>query len=466
MARPKAGRPNRGYYATGAKGDAQYRKDVQKYNEDLKKAKEAKTKLSTEKQIKKQTEANKKSANKSKTSASKTKQPRSSAAKGKSLASGKKTSKTKATDNLQKQPEVKKRGRPRKVVETPKNNNLKIAKDLAEKTYKGTKKRVGSAVKQTRKFAEKQAPKVEGWKKTLKAGLRKKNPPAETRPQKVFQAINQTMRKGRILGKKYLKDKKPFRKALTKGVEAIKADKGKSLVKGGANLTKGAIAYTLADAAMKRATAPVTNRIVKSYRNAKRRSVGMKNLTLEESNKISKDWRKKSGAEKKAILKKEKEFIKDYRAKNPKPTKNKDSSKKGLYAKYGQRLQNISDKAKNKTNKTDKPKNNTKSTSKDLKINKSSDYLDKPKVRSVDKTDYNINTEGGKKAYNNALLKSNAPKPGSARAKMREKNVKRFGQPHVDRLVKKNREFQEIKKIKDRNQRKKRREEYRQKYGR
>lgn len=56
-------------------------------------------------------------------------------------------------------------------------------------------------------------------------------------------------------------------------------------------------------------------------------------------------------------------------------------------------------------------------------------------------------------------------KAGSARERLRAKNVKRFGKAHVDRLIAKNKEFQAIKKIKDRTERKKQKEAYRQKYG-
>ena len=50
-------------------------------------------------------------------------------------------------------------------------------------------------------------------------------------------------------------------------------------------------------------------------------------------------------------------------------------------------------------------------------------------------------------------------KAGSAREKLRAKNVKRFGKAHVDRLVAKNKEFQAAKKDK------KKMKAYREKYG-
>ena len=71
-----------------------------------------------------------------------------------------------------------------------------------------------------------------------------------------------------------------------------------------------------------------------------------------------------------------------------------------------------------------------------------------------------------KKTQSNNTTTSKTPRPGSARAKLREKNIKRFGEAHVNRLIAKNKEFQAIKKIKNREERKRRREAYRQKYGR
>ena len=51
------------------------------------------------------------------------------------------------------------------------------------------------------------------------------------------------------------------------------------------------------------------------------------------------------------------------------------------------------------------------------------------------------------------------PKAGSARERLRAKNVKRFGKAHVDRLVAKNKEFQAAKKDKEKMK------AYRKKYG-
>tara|TARA_R100000081_G_scaffold10862_1_gene4331 strand:- start:55 stop:510 length:456 start_codon:yes stop_codon:yes gene_type:complete len=55
--------------------------------------------------------------------------------------------------------------------------------------------------------------------------------------------------------------------------------------------------------------------------------------------------------------------------------------------------------------------------------------------------------------------KNKKPKAGSARERLRAKNVKRFGKAHVDRLVAKNKEFQAAKKDKEKMK------AYRKKYG-
>ena len=445
-------RPKRGDFATGAEGQARYRKAVQTWLKNKKAATEKANKItSTKKNIEKQKKPTiKKTATKA----------------VKELAKKKTTSATKKTSTTKKTTTTKQTVKPsttktRATTVKPKTNQrLKAVKDFSEKTYKGTKKVVGKRIKQTQQFARKQAPKVQSWKKTLKAGLKQKNPPAETRPQKVVQSMNQGLRKARVLGTKYMKKNKPIQTAAKSAWEGIKADKGKSAVKGLKNLGKGYVAYTIGEKLINTATEPVTSRIKHRIRNYIRRTeYGKKPLTLQESKDLEAKFDKMSHAEQKAALKKQKEARKTYLA-----------SKKS---------------------------NKTKNTNTNLKINKSEDYLGnnnkknnksssktsnipKPIVRSVGKTDYNIATEGGKKAYENALHKSKslpsseggkyvkAPKKErlTGRAKLRAENIRRFGKPHVDRLIKKNNEFQEIKRIKDRNERKKRREEYRQKYGR
>jgi len=444
MARPKAGRPNRGYYATGAKGDAQYRKDVQKYNEDLKKAKEAKTKLSTEKQIKKQTEANKKSANKSKTSASKTKQPRSSAAKGKSLASGKKTSKTKATDNLQKQPEVKKRGRPTKVVETPnkaksapKNNNLKIVKDAAKSTYKGVKK-----------IAGKIGGKIGETKGKISKAFDKPSP--TKRPTNRLQKLASKGNKALKASSKYVRG--PLKEhVLKKGgkiIQGIKKDPrslGKG-AKGGAALVAGealinAAGRRIAKSTTKRARDQSWKEFNKDWSriHQERRTLPTAKRTLKGIGNVLTGRKYTHNNKTRA-----QELNEEKQASKKKENKNQSSSpKKSLYAKYGDRLKNISDKFKNRNKKTDKPtKNNEKSTSKDLKINKSSDYLDNKKTHLP-------SSEGGKYVK--------APKKKKMGA-IEKRNRERFGDAHVDRLKEQYKSFKASRG--DKEKRKKHKEKY------
>lgn len=69
-------------------------------------------------------------------------------------------------------------------------------------------------------------------------------------------------------------------------------------------------------------------------------------------------------------------------------------------------------------------------------------------VKSYNKTDYNVATESGKKAYEAAIAK-NKDKPNkkrlTAREKLRAKNEARFGKAHVDKLRKKNADFKKMK---------------------
>ena len=449
-------RPKRGDFATGAEGQARYRKAVQTWLKNKKAATEKANKItSTQKNIEKQ----------KKSTIKKTKaKPVKELAKKKTSATKKASTLKKTTNTVKKTATTTKKVAnqvvKKKPLLTPKQK-LQIKKGV-KTAVDTTKKVVGSGVKQTKEFAKKQGPKIKNWKKTLKAGLKQKNPPATTGPQKLAQAANYNLRKARVLSKKYMKNQKPIQTTLGNVVKGVKNNPG-SVIKGGLNLAKGAAAYYVGEKIINTATEPVTSRIKHRIRNYIRKNeYGRKPLTLQESKDLEAKFDKMSNAERKAALKKQKEERKKYLA-----------SKKS---------------------------NKTKNTNTNLKINKSEDYLgnnnkknnkknnksssktsnnSKPIVRSVGKTDYNIATEGGKKAYEKALHISKslpsseggkyvkAPKKRlTAREKLRAKNVERFGKPHVDRLIKKNKEFQAIKRIKDRNERKKKREEYRQKYGR
>ena len=79
------------------------------------------------------------------------------------------------------------------------------------------------------------------------------------------------------------------------------------------------------------------------------------------------------------------------------------------------------------------------------------------RVTSKNKDQYSnqhLKKDKKKKTTNNSKLKA-----GSARERLRAKNVKRFGKAHVDRLVAKNKEFQAAKKDKEKMK------AYRKKYG-
>ena len=351
-------------------------------------------------------------------------------------------------------------------------------------TVKGKiKQGIDSGVKKGKEVASQVKQSGKKFSDILKVGNRQKNPPATNPQQKFFQTINQGGRKVRVLSKKYLKKNKPFKTAAGKVVQGVKNNPG-SVVRGAKNIVQGGIYGGLAEAGLRRLTKPVTNRITKGVRNYIRKNeYGDKPLTLEESNALTKKVNNMSGAERKAYLKKQKERRKVYKQSKNTNTSNQSSTTK-----------NINKQKKDNNNKLKVNKlrglptqysSNAAKKKQDFNAPTGTKKVDKrfPSFRENPEANRKLQDERiknkdtketysrklsikAKKNQQNNTTTSKTPRPGSARAKLREKNIKRFGEAHVNRLVAKNKEFQAIKKIKNREERKRRRETYRQKYGR
>lgn len=440
-------RPKRGDFATGAEGQARYRKAVQNWLKNKKAATEKANKItSTQKNIEKQ----------KKPTVKKTKaKPVKELAKKKTTSATKKPSTTKKTTTKTVKPNTVKKTATtttkqvvkKKPLLTPKQK-LQIKKGV-KTAVDTTKKVAGSGVKQGKKIIQDTKAKAKPYQESLKKYKGKK---PQTKLQRWAKSGNDALKKAGKYTKKQVLPK--AKKDLLKIGKNLRNPKnfGKN-VAGIRGLGLSVAANMATDAVLDRINKP--------------------------SNMSWDDWekRKQMRDEDLNVFNMAKRTVKGVR--NVATGKNWFENNRSHREKFRYE--------RNKKKNKEQSKNTNISKNKNLKINKSEDYLgnnnkknnkknnksssktsnnSKPIVRSVDKTDYNIATEGGKKAYNKALLKSNAPRPGSARAKMRQKNIDRFGEPHVNRLIKKNKEFQEIKRIKDRNERKKRREEYRQKYGR
>ena len=91
-------------------------------------------------------------------------------------------------------------------------------------------------------------------------------------------------------------------------------------------------------------------------------------------------------------------------------------------------------------------KNNTNNKTNNTKTNNTKTN-NNVTVKSYNKTDYNVATESGKKAYEAAIAK-NKDKPKkkrlTAREKLRAKNVARHGKSHIDKLRAKNADFKKM----------------------
>lgn len=448
-------RPKRGNFATGAEGQARYRKAVQEWLKNKKAATEKANKItSTQKNIDKQKKPT-------------VKKPKAKPVK--ELTKKKATSATKKTSTPKKTTTTKQTVKPKtvkKTVTTP--STKKVAKQVVKKKeiltpkqklqiQKGvktavdtTKKVAGSGVKKGKELVKNTKAKAKPYQESLKKYKGKK---PETKLQRWAKAGNDQLKKaGKYTRKQVLpKAGKDLLKIGKNLVNPKNFGKNVSGLKG----TGWSIAANMAANAL-------TDRVMKP------------------SNMSWDDWKKykKKSEEDRNVFNMAKRTAKGVR--NVATGKNWFENNRSH--REQKRYENNQKKRKEQANKTD-----ISNKSKNLKINKSEDYFgnnkknnktssktsnnSKPIVRSVGKTDYNIATEGGKKAYEKALhinksLPSSddgkyvkAPKKRlTGREKLRQKNIDRFGKPHVDKLRQKNKDFQAMKR------KKMSKEEFRKKY--
>ena len=279
-------RPKRGNYATGAEGQARYRKAVTEYLKKQKAAREKKTEItSTKKNIAKQKATNKKAATttKEKTTAKSktTTKPKSTAAKGKSLATGKtsKPTTTAATTTTTTR---------RKTTTKPKTTaaNLKIKK----------------AANTTRQALKKAAPKV---KKAVKTVAKKAGEAKKTVTKKASQ-LKQVLKKGKapapktpaqkVVSKAYRGAKKSIS---TRGKDALKIAKKaiknpKSAIKGGVGGALVPIAGHVINTRVDREFAKRKGMTLQEFNAAKKKMKDNRNIVRSAKNIVNK-VRGKSG---------------------------------------------------------------------------------------------------------------------------------------------------------------------------
>ena len=414
-------RPKRGNYATGEAGLARYKEALRKYL-----AKTKKTEV-------KKPEVKKPVAKKPVAKKPATKKP---AAK-KPVAK-----KPLVKKPVAKKPAVKKGTAPKKTA-----NNLKIKKtaNTAVKTTKQAIKKATPVVKKVASTVRKKAgeakqavdKKVSGVKKALNKKSPVKRP--TTTGQKLASKANKALQKaGKYAKGPLAKNVGSKLKAIGKGI----AKDPKSVVKG----AKGAGASILAE---KLSTALV-NRASKTVFGKERLKRGKELLA---------DVRKNPDKYERTAL--------GYRLKGTGPKKSPITKK------------TITKKTNNtglKTKKTER--SSRKNTNKDYNAPTATKKADKRfSTFRVDPTENrNLQLErqkGNTETYSRKLspqAKKTKKAPVTSKPKkmsaIEKRNRQRFGDAHVDRLKIKNKEFQSIKRIKDRKERKKKREEYRQKYGR
>jgi len=431
-------RPNKLQYAMyDARGKAKYKRDLAAYHEAKREAEKKKNKLSTEKNIKKQKAANKKAATTTKTTKGKTSaKPTSTAAKGKSLATGKTTSKTKA-------------------VETPKTT-----------TTTATKTRTRTRTKTNSKTTSKTTPKS----KTPARTTPKSKTPARTTNK---QPTKQPAKKGRPVGSKNKprvgKQVGNFVKRLGKGAKDLTI---KGYKKGKGLLDKSVKAYK---------NTP-QNELKKPETKGQRAASGLKNLAkrtidfqLENKRKATanikdpKNIKSNVGGSALAIgarlaeqrLKREtdrlfkgdktlSQYRKDKDAAIKKSNKATNQKiRKGVKNLVGNTINKVRGKGNNNQSSTTKNINKQKkvTTNQKLKVNKKQG----PTVKSINRTDYNVDTKSGLAAYNkaknNLTNKSSSSKPKKMHA-IEKRNRKIFGDAHVDKLKAKHAAFKERRKKK------------------
>ena len=423
-------RPKRGNYATGEAGLARYKEALRKYL--------AKTKKTIKPEVKKP-EAKKPVAKKPVAKKPATKKP---AAK-KPVAKKPPVKKPVAKKPVAKKPPVKKPATP-KTTTRPKRtaNQLKIKKAA------NTIKKAAPVVKKAAKTVVKKAGEAKKTitKKTgqLRQAIKKGKAPAPKTPQQ--KAVSKAYRGARKYGKTALKKG---------GKDLLKIGKGilknpKSAIKGGLGGIATEQARQIINRRVDSVFAKRKGMSVDEYRAAKKKALKGKGIISAGKNLVNKIKGKSGESSTRKNINKQKKA-------NTTPNR-------GLKIKKTERS------SRKNTNKDYNAPTATKTADKrfsTFRVNADENLkLQKERQKGNKETYSRKLSPQAKKTQSNNTTTSKTPRPGSARAKLREKNIKRFGEAHVNRLIAKNKEFQAIKKIKNREERKRRREAYRQKYGR
>ena len=436
-------RPNRLNYATGPEGLARFKKALNVWQD---KQKALKAKAEAKKPAPKKPVAKKPVAKKPATKRpGMTKAEKQEMLKGNSIQDKEKALKTKtktkkpvakkpvAKKPVAKKPVAKKPVAKKPVAKKPAPkktaNNLKIKKaaNTAVKTTKTAIKKATPVVKKAAKTVAKKAgeakqavdKKVSGIKKAFKKKAPKPTTPAQKAVSKVYQGSKNLIKKG-----------------VTKGLPKVGKAIGKNLkssTKGGVAGIGTALLASAINTRMDRAFAKRAGMSLQEYQANKKKVRDSQRIipTATRTVKgIAKRLRGNSGESSTTRnLNKQKEANK-LRIKGKKTER---SSRKNTNKDYN---------APTATKKADKrfstfrvdPEENLK-LQKERKAGNTETYSRKLSPQA-------------KKTKSNNTTTSNAPKPGSARAKLRAKNEARFGKARVDKLRAKNKDFQAMKKKK------------------
>ena len=342
-------RPKRGNYAYGAEGLKRYKAALKEYLKKQRKVNAEKNKLSTESNIKEQVDKNKKATAETKNKVKTKTKVKSTVNKGKNLGTGNKgkvTNKVKTTANQVKT------NKPL-ITEATK---LKIKKNLG-KVVTNAKNIPGKTIKTSKSLVNQIQDKVKPYKDNLQKFKAKK---PTTRLQKIAAKGNQVLKN---VGK-YTKNQvlpKAKKDLIKFGKDLVNPKNFGRNIKGLKGLGVSFVLNAAAD--------NLSNRLSKS---------------------LNPRYKDKTLAEYKADLEK---FKKEQR------------EKYGILPGYGKAYQDRKNYFKNRKN-----KNNNMTSNKDsLKVNKTNTNnnnevkTNKPIVKSVGKTDFNVATKDGLAAYNKAL---------------------------------------------------------------
>ena len=455
-------RPKRGNYATGEAGQARYRKAVTEW---LKKQKEAKAKAtkitSTKKNIAKQKATAKKATTTAKvkelakgtTSKPTPKKPVAKKPVAKTTTATKPAPKKTVTKTVTKKPATKKpapkKPAPKKPVPKKPAGKVPAKKPLISNKQKLQIKKAATTAKTSATKTVKTLAKKAGEAKTavtkkadqVKKTFKKSKAPRPTTPQQ--KAVSKVYKGAKQYGKKLLKKG---------GKDLLKI--GKGIIKNPKSAGKGIVGGYVAG----KAAQGINYAVDKGFQKITGRT-------------------KKEGKERLADIRKNPEkyerTLTGYRLKGSGTS----STRKNINK---QKKANTTPNRGLKIKKTER--SSRKNTNKDYNAPTATKKADKRFGTFREGSNENLklqlerqkgNTETysrklskqAKKTKSNKTTTTKAPRPGSARARLRAKNVERFGKAHVDRLVAKNKEFQAIKRIKNKEERRRRREAYRQKYG-